>query len=186
MWWPERIAARRRAARSPSVLARGALRAGCFEPLYGDAAARPAARSATGVSSVDVPEIDAPNGARRRASRSSCATHLIFDLTGGAGRRADPPAQGQRSTCRTSGHRRHHHAGRTCRHFGINATYSLIEIATGKTVVSARPSPRVLRHPRPAQRFASARGQRDAENRAAKVIADNIRSRLASYFVAGT
>ena len=36
------------------------------------------------------------------------------------------------------------------------------------------------------QRFARARGLRDAENRAAKVIADNIRSRLASYFVAGT
>ena len=36
------------------------------------------------------------------------------------------------------------------------------------------------------QRFAGARGLRDAENRAAKVIADNIHSRLASYFVAGT
>ena len=36
------------------------------------------------------------------------------------------------------------------------------------------------------QRFASARGLRDAENRAAKVIAENIRSRLASYFIAGT
>ena len=35
------------------------------------------------------------------------------------------------------------------------------------------------------QRFANARGQRDAENRAAKVIADNIKSRLASYFIAG-
>ena len=36
------------------------------------------------------------------------------------------------------------------------------------------------------QRFARARGLRDAENRAAKVIAEQIRSRLASYFVAGT
>ena len=36
------------------------------------------------------------------------------------------------------------------------------------------------------QRFAGARGLRDAEDRAAKVIADNIRSRLASYFVAGS
>ena len=36
------------------------------------------------------------------------------------------------------------------------------------------------------QRFARIRGLRDAENRAAKVIADNIKSRLASYFVAGT
>ena len=36
------------------------------------------------------------------------------------------------------------------------------------------------------QRFAGERGLRDAENRAAKVIADNIRKRLASYFAAGT
>ena len=36
------------------------------------------------------------------------------------------------------------------------------------------------------QRFARVRGLRDAELRAAKVIADNIRSRLASYFIAGT
>jgi LPS-assembly lipoprotein len=36
------------------------------------------------------------------------------------------------------------------------------------------------------QRFAGDRGLRDAENRAAQVIADNIRNRLASYFVAGT
>ena len=35
------------------------------------------------------------------------------------------------------------------------------------------------------QRFAGERGLIDAENRAAKVIADNIRSRLASYFAAG-
>ena len=36
------------------------------------------------------------------------------------------------------------------------------------------------------QRFAGARALRDAENRAAQIIADNVRSRLASYFVAGT
>jgi LPS-assembly lipoprotein len=36
------------------------------------------------------------------------------------------------------------------------------------------------------QRFARLRGLRDAETRAAKVIADNIRTRLASYFAAGT
>jgi LPS-assembly lipoprotein len=36
------------------------------------------------------------------------------------------------------------------------------------------------------QRFARQRGLRDAENRAAKVIASQIRTRLASYFVAGT
>jgi hypothetical protein len=36
------------------------------------------------------------------------------------------------------------------------------------------------------QRFARVRGLRGAELRAAKVIADNMRSRLAYYFIAGT
>jgi LPS-assembly lipoprotein len=36
------------------------------------------------------------------------------------------------------------------------------------------------------QRFARIRGLRDAENRAARVIAEHIRNRLASYFIAGT
>ena len=36
------------------------------------------------------------------------------------------------------------------------------------------------------QRFAGQRARRDAENRAIQVVADAIRNRLASYFVAGT
>ena len=36
------------------------------------------------------------------------------------------------------------------------------------------------------QRFAKSRGQRDAEDRATQVVAESIRNRLASYFVAGT
>ena len=57
---------------------------------------------------------------------------------------------------------------------------------TGKPVVSGQTFARVsYDNPGQAQRFANARGQRDAENRAAKVISDNIKSRLASYFAAG-
>ena len=71
--------------------------------------------------------------------------------------------------------------------YGINVTYTLVEIATGKPVVSGPTFARVsYDNPGQEQRFAHARGLRDAENRAAKVIADNIKSRLASYFVAGT
>lgn len=71
--------------------------------------------------------------------------------------------------------------------YGINATYSLVELATGKVVLSGQTFSRVsFDNPGQQQRFARARGQRDAENRAAQVIADNIKSRLASYFVAGT
>jgi LPS-assembly lipoprotein len=71
--------------------------------------------------------------------------------------------------------------------YGIDATYTLKDITTGKTVVTGQTFSRVSYDiPGQQQRFAGDRGLRDAENRAAKVIADNIRSRLASYFVAGT
>ena len=41
-------------------------------------------------------------------------------------------------------------------------------------------------YPGQQQRFARVRARLDAEDRAAKVIAENIRTRLASFFVAGT
>jgi LPS-assembly lipoprotein len=71
--------------------------------------------------------------------------------------------------------------------YGINATYVLTETASGKAVVNGQTFARVSYDiPGQEQRFARLRGLRDAETRAAKVIADNIRSRLASYFAAGT
>jgi len=71
--------------------------------------------------------------------------------------------------------------------FGLNATYSLTEIGSGKVVVTGQTFARVSYDiPGQEQRFARVRGLRDAETRAAKVIADNIRSRPASYFIAGT
>lgn len=70
--------------------------------------------------------------------------------------------------------------------YGIDATYTLTDVATGKVVISGQTFARVsFDIPGQQQRFARARGLRDAENRAAKVIADQIRSRLASFFAAG-
>ena len=70
---------------------------------------------------------------------------------------------------------------------GINAEYSLTEIGSGKVVVTGQTFSRVsYDNPGQEQRFARARGRRDAEHRAAKVISENIRARLASYFIAGT
>jgi LPS-assembly lipoprotein len=40
--------------------------------------------------------------------------------------------------------------------------------------------------PGPEQRFAKQRAQRDAEDRAVLAVAESIRNRLASFFVAGT
>jgi LPS-assembly lipoprotein len=71
--------------------------------------------------------------------------------------------------------------------YGINATYDLTEIASGKRVVNGQTFARVSYDiPGQEQRFARIRGLRDAETRAAKVVADNIQARLVSYFAAGT
>ena len=69
----------------------------------------------------------------------------------------------------------------------VVAYYQLVEIATGKTVVSDTTFAHVdYDIPGQEQRFAKQRAQRDAEDRATKVVAERIRNRLASYFVAGT
>jgi LPS-assembly lipoprotein len=71
--------------------------------------------------------------------------------------------------------------------YGIDASYTLVDIGTGKPVVTGQTFARVSYNiPGQMQRFAGDRGLRDAETRAAKVISDNIRNRLASYFTAGT
>jgi LPS-assembly lipoprotein len=63
----------------------------------------------------------------------------------------------------------------------------LTEIATNRVVVSGTTTARASYDiPGQEQRFAGARGQLDAQERTAKVIADNITARLASFFVAGT
>jgi LPS-assembly lipoprotein len=69
----------------------------------------------------------------------------------------------------------------------VVAYYQLVEIATGKTVVSDTTFAHVdYDIPGQEQRFAKQRAQRDAEDQATKVVAEAIRNRLASYFVAGT
>ena len=63
----------------------------------------------------------------------------------------------------------------------------MTDIATNKPVVNGQAFARVSYDiPGTEQRFARVRALRDAENRAASVIAEQIKSRLASYFVAGT
>jgi LPS-assembly lipoprotein len=69
----------------------------------------------------------------------------------------------------------------------VVAYYQLVEIATGKTVVSDSTTAHVdYDIPGQQQRFAKARAGRNAEDLATQVVAERIRNRLASYFVAGT
>jgi len=70
---------------------------------------------------------------------------------------------------------------------GVTATYQMVEIATGRIVIKDSTSAHVgYDIPGSQRRFAKQRALLDAEDRAAKVAAEAIRNRLASYFVAGT
>ena len=63
----------------------------------------------------------------------------------------------------------------------------VVEIATGKVVLKDNAYSHVdVDAPGSQQRFAQQRAKRDAEDRAVLTVAEAIRNRLASYFVAGT
>jgi LPS-assembly lipoprotein len=171
-----------------AALAAAGLLAGCFQPLYGE-------RSITGgsgvrerLSSVEVAQISAPNGTPEARLAVEVRNALIFDLTGGSGTNSPThKLKIQLTALRQQVIVDITTARPQVEQYGINASYTLVEIATGKPVVQGQTFARVsYDNPGEQQRFARARGQRDAENRAAKVIADGITSRLASYFTAGT
>jgi LPS-assembly lipoprotein len=166
------------------------LSAGCFQPLYGNSAveapgAAPAVRTA--LASVEVEEIDAPNGTPEARLGVEVRNALIFGLTGGAGQLA--PAY--KLKINLSGARQQVIVDITTARpdmeiYGIDATYSLVELASGKTVLTGRAFARQSYDiPGQQQRFARARGERDAQNRSSTIVAEQIKSRLASYFVTG-
>ena len=187
MWSPERRNTWFRAARLAGALALAALLGGCFEPRYGE-------RSLTGgpglrqrMASVDVSIPNVPNGTPVARVANEVRNDLIFDLQGGSG---GPTPTHQLRINLTASNQQVIVDITTARadvqQYGINASYTLIEKATGKSVVNGETFARVsYDNPGQAQRFSNARGQRDAENRAAKQISENIKARLASYFSAG-
>jgi LPS-assembly lipoprotein len=75
----------------------------------------------------------------------------------------------------------------TSENYGIDVQYNLVEIATNKSVLNGSTFSRVSYDmPGSYQRFARSRAFRDAEDRAAHEVADNIQTRLAAFFTAGT
>ena len=199
MWWPDRSHIRglagggmgpNRLAGVAAILALGACLGGCFQPLYADGSLVPSggANLRAALAAVDVKQIDAPKGTDEARLAVEIRNSIIYDLTGG-GEGARPthslvvrisPTVADIIVDTTT-------TRPAIQDYGINATYTLTEIGSGKQVVAGQTIARVSYDiPGQEQRFARLRGLRDAETRAAKVIADNIRSRLASYFSAGT
>ena len=174
-----------------AVAAAAALTAGCFQPLYGEHATGPGTVNPNirdAFATVDVDQIAAPNGTPEARIAVEVRNNMIWELTGGAGTGTPAYRLAIRMTLSKTAMIVDIATGRTeAEVVGINATYTLTEIGTKKVVVNSQTFSRVSSDvPGLQQRFAHQRAQRDAEDRAAKVIAEQIRSRLASYFVAGT
>jgi LPS-assembly lipoprotein len=185
MWWPETA----RLIRVLPALALAGLVAGCFQPLYGNSTATVSGGGLNNrMAAVEVPQIAAPNGTPLARVGNEVRDDLLFNLTGGG-----PPLPPTHRLVVSLSSKQLQvivdvtSARPEVQDYGINASYQLIDLATNRTVITGRTFSRVTYNiPGQQQRFAGQRGRRDAENRAAKVIADNIHSRLASYFVAGS
>ena len=184
MWWLET----KRWTGLAAVLALAGLTTGCFQPLYGDHATVGGTALNDKLASVEVEPIDAPSGSRLARIGVAVRDQLIYDMTGG-GAAAAPT---HKLVVKLSSKQLQvivniNTARPEIQNYGIDATYTLTDLRTGKPVITGQTFSRVsFNIPGQQQRFAGARGLRDAENRAAKVISDNIHARLASYFVAGT
>src|ERR1700736_1072072 len=191
MWSRSTPAAVGRFLRWVAVAAAAALTAGCFQPLYGEHAAGPGAVAPNvrdAFATVEVDQISAPNGTPESRIAVELRNNVIYELTGGAGSGTTSYRLGMRMKLSKAAMIVDIATGRTeAEIIGIDVYYTLTEVGTKKVVVNSQTFARVSSDvPGLQQRFAHQRAQRDAENRAAKVISEQIRSRLASYFVAGT
>jgi LPS-assembly lipoprotein len=186
MWWSRHSTAIRLFTRLGLALAAAGLVAGCFQPLYGERSVTGGPAMSEKLNLVDVMPIDAPNGRPEARLGVEIRNALLFDLNGTAPSNPAYRLKINLATTRQQVIVDIYSMRPDVENYGIDANYSLTEVATGKVVLSGQTFARVSYDiPGQQQRFARARGLRDAENRAAKVIADQIRSRLASYFVAG-
>ena len=188
MWWLDSRTLRRLALRLAGVCAAGVMVAGCFQPLYGDTSFTASPNVAAAMTTVDVNQIAAANGTPLSRIAVEVRNKLLFHLTGGGPAAAPAYRLNVNLTANNLSVIVDINSGRPdTEQYALNATYTLQDIKSGKPVLSSQTFARVSYDvPGQAQRFARARGLRDAEDRAAQQIADNIRARLASFFVAGT
>jgi len=188
MWWRNSRVALGHAFRLSVVFGLAGLCAACFQPLY-------ATKSITGEKSVgaalaqiQIERIPAPNGTPESRIAVEIQNQLDFELTGGGGMISPTHKLSVRFNAGRNSIITDITTGRVESEItGIDTTFTLSDLSTGKVVMTGRTFSRVSSdYPGQQQRFARVRARLDAEDRAAKVIAENIRTRLASYFVAGT
>jgi LPS-assembly lipoprotein len=187
MWWRE-LPRWRRLARLAMVLAAAGLTAGCWEPLYGTRPGVNAESVQDKFAAIDIPPIEAPKGTPTERVAVGMRNALQFDLHNGAN--AFAPTYMLKVIVATTQFTAELDptTGRANSQVeSVTAKYSLVELATGRSVVTDNCFAQVdYDIPGSQQRFAGQRARRDAEDRAVQVVAQTIRNRLASYFIAGT
>jgi LPS-assembly lipoprotein len=176
------------AVRLLAVAALAGLTAGCFQPMYAERGdGTPALREK--LMGVELPPVETKSNASREARigveiRNALAFKLYGQATG------MPPTHKlvlKFATSRSSLMLDPATALPSSENYGIDAQFNLVELATNKSVMTGSTFSRVSYDiPGQMQRFARARAFRDAEDRAAQEIAENIQTRIASYFVAGS
>ena len=175
------------AARLLAVAALAALTAGCFQPMYAERGdGTPGLREK--LMGVELPPINKPNASRDARIGVEVRNALAFKLYGTA--TGMPPTH--RLDIRFSSSRSSlivdpNTGLPSSENYGIDCQYNLVEVVSGKSVMTGTTFSRVSYDmPGSYQRFSRNRALRDAEDRAANEIAENINTRLAAFFTAGT
>jgi LPS-assembly lipoprotein len=169
MGWGEGRASVSRFRHVPIVLLLAAPLGGCFQPLYGTSTetGRPAVRDA--LSSIEVQQIEAAANTSEAPLAVQIRNDLLFNFTGGG--YSAPPTHKLKVQI-----------------YG-NRAVVVIDRATALPNVetyTGQASTPVSYDTLGQQRFARLSGMHDAERKAAKVVSDNITTRLASYFISGS
>jgi LPS-assembly lipoprotein len=180
-WFKTRIA-----ARLAVIAALAALTAGCFQPMYAERKdGAPGLREK--LMGVELAPVNQPNASREARLGVEIRNALAFKLYGNA--TGMPPTH--RLELRLTSNRSSllldpATALPSVEGYRLDVSYKLIEIATGKMVLYGTTFSNVSYDiPGTYQRFARARAFRDAEDRAAQEIAENLNARLGSFFSAG-
>jgi LPS-assembly lipoprotein len=181
MWLPDRVFAGFQPRLAVAALL-AAVAGGCmFQPMYAQTplfGSGPSLREA--LRNVEVATIDGRIGSELR-------NDLIFELTGGEGHQRDAPYRLTLAANVTSFNPIiDTESGRPeAQVIAFDVVYKLHDVVKDQVVLTEQALARVSIDRNP-QRFANVRAKRDAENRAAKIVAEQIRSRLASFFLTRT
>ena len=171
--------ARRNCRRLAAVAMLAGMLAGCFQPMYAD-------RSLTGgtgpnlreaMRDVEIAKVDGRVGQEIR-------NDIIFELSGGEGNPTGAPYRLnlQIATNSSSAIIDVQSGLPQNETVAIDVIYKLQNIADDRIVLTDKAIARVTVD-RTQQRYARTRALRDAENRAAKLVAEQIRARVASFFL---